>query len=226
MTLTRLSLVSSPRPFTGATPDVRREAELGEVAEDLDVVQRRIIARKRELALCWSAASPADRLLAVDRLQRAGNITAAQAASLDALQSKVRAAIHAMRLERKRLVDTGAAATGATIRLDADVVRFEADRDRFVGAAKLTEELWRTSEAFVLPAATSKREGPFREMLAFEALLEQRMLHLQGRGAAPFCDRPAATTTTTTTSIAPAPGRQPLHRLFQLVHSPVAAAGC
>ena len=237
------ALVSSPAaPSTAARqptgePDARREAEIADVVADLDLVQRRIVARKREIAQCWSGASTADRLLAVDRLLRDGNLSAAQVADIAALQTRVRAAFHAARAERKRLSDNGVPAgtlAASLARLEADVVRCEAERDRVIGLAKLTEELWRTSESFVLPAAISTRLGPFREMLAFEAKLEHRLLHLQRAPSQSVFflpaveeDEPVAAPQPSTPAPRPEPSapRRPLHhRLLQLLHSPAAAA--
>jgi hypothetical protein len=164
---------------------------LAEVRIDLEAVQRRIVARKREIAGCWGQASTADRLLAVDRLLRDGNLSAAQIADVSALQDGVRAAFHAMRAERKRTVDVDAAGGTGIARLEADVLRQESARDRAIGIAGLTEELWRTSETFVLPARMA-RHGPFRELLAFEALLEQRLLHLEAQQRRPTADNPAS----------------------------------
>ncbi|MDP2340864.1 MAG: hypothetical protein Q8O67_07905 [Deltaproteobacteria bacterium] len=220
------------RPARGE-PDPRREAELAAATADLDAVQRRIVARKREIAGCWGNATTADRLLAVDRLLRDGNLSGAQVADVGALQSGVRSAFHAVRAERKRAgaVDV---ASAHLARLEAEVVRQETARDRFIGAAGLTEELWRTSETFVLPAQMA-RQGPFRELLAFEALLEQRVLHLQRKPARPPAEplstdepeEPELPEAIPAIHIEPATttSRRPFQRLMQLLHGPAAAAG-
>lgn len=223
-------LVAVARPAR-SEPDLdpRREAELAAASADLDAVQRRIVARKREIAGCWGTATTADRLLAVDRLLRDGNLSGAQIADVGVLQSGVRSAFHAVRAERKRTGAVDVAATAHLARLEAELVRQETARDRFIGAAGLTEELWRTSETFVLPAQMA-RQGPFRELLAFEALLEQRVLHVQREPARapaepaepeqPAQPEPAPATQIETKAT---PSRRPFHRLMQLLHA--AAAG-
>ena len=228
------TLASTPRSPSAVEFDVRHETELAEVSADLDGVQRRIVARKREIAGYWTQASTADRLLAVDRLLRDGNLSAEQVASLSALQSRVRTAFHAARAERKRLADAADASSAGLARVEAEVVRQEGERDRHIGLQKLTEELWRTSESFVVPAAVSTRQGPFRELLAFEALLEQRLLRLQqphskmGIVLLDPVEEPELEPTPRFVPVAriePARPQPVLHRLMQLFHSPAAALG-
>ena len=170
-------LVSAARPRGQAECDVRREADLAQVRADLALVQARILARKREIALGWSRASTADRLLAVDRFLRDGNLDAVQIAEITARQDRARSAFYAVRAERKSRGEETSSRLQA--RRGAELSACEAERDRFIGMARLTEELWRTSETFVLPSHVAARHGPFRELLAFEALLEQRLLHLE-----------------------------------------------
>ena len=158
--------------------------EEDEAKSELKELLSLIESRKRSLQARWRAARAFDRIHAVGRFLDEGSLEPKMKA---ALQERHLEAAAAWKRIRALKAKTAAAAKAPTPPRDlplwkhaitmseVDLQRAENERDRCIEAHGLWEDLFTTSESWILAEPYTSTQIPLRELLSVQGALEERL---------------------------------------------------
>ncbi len=158
--------------------------EEDQATSELACVLDRIQARKRALQERWRAANAYDRMLSVRRLLDEGCLEPNMKIELWEKHEKVHAAWSRIRSVQVRLAAAAKLPEPprdlplwkhAITMGQVELQRAEGERDRVLGAHGLWDDLFTTSETFLLAKPYPPDVVPLRELLSVQGALEDRV---------------------------------------------------